>query len=344
MTAVLNNTPSSSPEKSGTLSSDESGLVGPIAEQPASAAGVEAGGTRPSYDRRGSGAAFLVSFIFHLVLLLALALCVYTAGRPSKGVLLTASVGETLATDFELSSDFSGAPEAASPDMIPEVEEPDVSVDIKISDLLNRLDSSGEATVEATLTSLTGKSIGEGLETRGKGASFFGAYAQGNRFVYVLDSSNSMKGDRWTYACNKLVDSIQGLTPQQEFFVVCFDANTSYLYGVQPQLARFLPADEDAAKRVRRWLRSKNNRLGPSTKPAEALRFAIGLGPDAIFLLSDGELKDQSRDMLKIINGSGQQYRRIPIHTVHLFSARGRATLEGIAQENLGTFTPVNGR
>ena len=74
--------------------------------------------------------------------------------------------------------------------------------------------------------------------------------------------------------------------------------------------------------------------------PAEALLFAIGMRPDAVFLLSDGELRDNSLLMLR-------EMRRFavapmpPIHSIHLFSPKGRATLELIAQESGGTFTHV---
>jgi hypothetical protein len=48
--------------------------------------------------------------------------------------------------------------------------------------------------------------------------------------------------------------------------------------------------------------------------------------------------------MLRMLNRLSSEQRQIPIHTIHLFSADGRRTLQQIAMENGGTFTPVFGR
>ncbi len=173
-----------------------------------------------------------------------------------------------------------------------------------------------------------------------RGAAFFGAYAEGKRFIFVLDSSRSMlQDDRWTYACNQLLDSLNGLQPEQEFYVICFDIQTTYLFNIPPTRAKFFKSDDSTLLRVKRWLRS--HELGRATMPGQALQNALTLEPDAIFLLSDGELQDNSVAMLRMINGFSTNYRQIPIHTVHLFSDEGRETLQLIARENSGTFTPV---
>ena len=73
------------------------------------------------------------------------------------------------------------------------------------------------------------------------------------------------------------------------------------------------------------------------------LRASRRINPDAIFMLSDGELQDNSLQMLRQINSIDSDLRQIPIHTVHLMSEFGRETLEIIAKENQGTFTPIEG-
>jgi hypothetical protein len=151
-----------------------------------------------------------------------------------------------------------------------------------------------------------------------------------------------MKGDRWTYACNQLIDSLNGLKPGQEFFVICFDMETSFLFNANPQRIKFSVIDTSVIPRVRNWLRSRT--LGRATMPAEALRYALELNPDAVFLLSDGELQDDSLLRLRVLNNRQGPSRQIPIHTIHLFSQEGRFTLQQIAVENGGSFTPVSGR
>jgi len=176
-------------------------------------------------------------------------------------------------------------------------------------------------------------------EVIGQGASFFGVYAPGSKFVYILDSSSSMEGERWQLAREKLLHSLRLLGPEREFFVICFDHQTTLLFDSSPSHAEFHHADSATIRKVERWLRSRV--LGSSTMPAEALRFAMNMKPDAIFLLSDGELRDHSLIMLRLFNAHRHDYRQIPIHAVHLISPAGKATLERIAEENGGTFTFV---
>ena len=69
------------------------------------------------------------------------------------------------------------------------------------------------------------------------------------------------------------------------------------------------------------------------------------LKPDAIFLLSDGEIRDNTLSELQIYNheidDQGKNRTLIPIHTVLLHSNVGFMTLKLIADENDGVFTPV---
>lgn len=298
-----------------------------------------------SEKRAGNTVAFLCSLVFHVTLLLLLASCMYVAGKPSEGLLLSADIGastETAVLDsmqsFELSPDVSSIDETTV-----EIEAPVLALNVELNKIIDEPKALGTSGISATLTSLTVGDVVQNLQAQSKerGASFFGAYAEGNRFVYVLDSSRSMTGDRWAYACNQLIDSLNGLKPGQEFFVICFDLQTTFLFNLLPQNVEFFESDRDTITKVKRWLRSRT--LGRATKPAQALGFALDFNPDAIFLLSDGELQDNSQMMLRMNNGVVSERRQIPVHTVHLFSMQGRNTLQQIARENGGTFTPIEG-
>ncbi len=295
-----------------------------------------------AFERRADHAiAFLTSFVVHITLFLILACWVFSAGKPSEGLLLSADIGESVETalddlqSFELSADVS-QPEVASFEV-----DTDLKIDVEVA--LPKLEP-GVSSATASMSSVSMEEVARSLkpEGRGRGASFFGAYADGNRFIYVLDSSRSMKGDRWTYACQQLLDSLNGLKPGQEFFVICFDMQTSFLFNTPPQRFQYFQADDETVERVKNWLRSRI--LGRATMPAEALMYALDLNPDAIFLLSDGELQDNSVGMLRMMNSAISERRQIPVHTVHLFSDQGRLTLEQIALENQGTFTPIEGQ
>ncbi|RMF42717.1 MAG: VWA domain-containing protein [Planctomycetota bacterium] len=276
-----------------------------------------------------------------MALLLILALCVYTAGRESQGILLTAHTDNSdSAALLDLTPQFELQPEAAPAEPLePEVDAGEIAIDVDIE-----LPDPGEGLndpIGSQLTSITAADVVATLKPSGnrRGASFFGTYAAGNRFVYVLDSSRSMLGDRWVYACNQLLDSLNGLEESQEFVVICFDMHTTFMFNKSPADVAFLHPTPPIVARIRRWLRSIE--LGRATMPAEAMQYALQLNPDAIFMLSDGELQDNTVNLLRMLNSPRSERRQIPIHTVHLFSLQGRRTLQLIAMENGGTFTPV---
>ena len=288
--------------------------------------------------RRGNGIAFLSSILVHTTLLLVLACWVFAAGKNTRGLLLTAQVNDPQQTSVQETESFELSYEPAQ-EYVYENSRPEFEVEMELENPFEVVKDGTEPA--SALTSISKENIIRDLQPSGKkrGASFFGAYAEGNRFIYVLDSSRSMQGERWQYACQQLLDSLGGLKKGQQFYVICFDAETTFLFNKPPQRARYFEADNDTIERVRNWLRSRT--LGSATMPATALQYALKFDPDAVFLLSDGELQDNSLFMLRMINNTTYSERRIPIHTVHLFSDLGRMTLKQIAKENGGTFTPV---
>lgn len=278
--------------------------------------------------------------VVHVALLLVLALWVQQTGLPMAGIELVASHGEANSSQLEDLSTFELAPQ---PELAQTTEAEAVQEDVELAYELDPLfgPPASDNGPNAALLNLSAGDAASTLRTGSSdgGASFFGSYAQGNRFVYVLDSSRSMRGDRWTYACNELVDSLNKLKPEQEFFIICFDLRTTYLFNKKPGLVEYESPTDVTIAQVRRWLRGRT--LGRATMPADALRAALEFAPDAIFLLSDGELQDGTLMMLRTLNPRNSAHRQVPIHTVHLFSPFGHNTLETIALENGGTFTHV---
>jgi von Willebrand factor type A domain len=308
---------------------------------------------RSSFEKRASNTvAFMTSFAMHVVVLLIVASVAFSIGKDSHGVMLDADIGNSDEVGFDqvdmVAIDAPMEPQEVTPQE--PLTAPSLS-DLEISSIVAMKPADSDGSLDATRAS-SSTAIGSGgsggddaanelsSTMKKRGAAFFGAYAEGKKFIFVLDSSRSMlQDDRWTYACNQLIDSLNGLQPEQEFYVICFDIQTSYLFNIPPSRVKFFKADDKTLPRVKRWLRS--HELGRATMPGEALQNALALEPDAIFLLSDGELQDNSVGMLRLINGFSSNYRQIPIHTVHLFSDEGRETLQLIARENSGTFTPV---
>ena len=220
----------------------------------------------------------------------------------------------------------------------------ELSLDFEVNTQLPARPSVMETSLVSAITSSTSGSVLPATSPQGThtGAEFFGAYAVGLRFVYVIDSSTSMTGQRWIYACNKLIESLTRLAPDQEFFIISFDLRPGYLFSRRPTEISFYRRSESIIAKVRSWL--GNRRWGRGTRPAQAMLDGLSMQPDAIFLLSDGELQDDTVIQLLKHNRATLDKPQIPIHTIHLFSAEGRNTLQTIAQTNSGTFTPVFGR
>ncbi|HAC91881.1 MAG TPA: hypothetical protein DCF63_14835 [Planctomycetaceae bacterium] len=294
---------------------------------------------RNSIDRT---VAFLVSLICHTLVLLCLACWVFVHGSLPNGPVSVSFIAESERT-------------MASVDLrIEPVEVPSEAVEAKTASTDQGFEfdfdpqfhgtALDSTSANASLTSLALKAVdasevlSDGQE-KGKGATFFGSYADGERFVYVLDSSKSMEGKRWLLARWKLLESLKGLSSDQEFFVICFDAQTTLMFNEVPQKAAFTRANLETQRRLTRWLNSRV--LGEATMPAEALAFALSMRPDAIFILSDGELMDNTVQMLRVINLDGPRGNKIPIHAVHMFSQAGRQTLQQLSRDNNGTFTFV---
>lgn len=172
------------------------------------------------------------------------------------------------------------------------------------------------------------------------GAEFFGIRAGGQRFVFVVDSSRSMRGRKWTQACQELLRSVERLGPRQSFYVIFFDAEIHPMFSRRKPEPDLLPATEENFQRMKRWLPSIH--FGPETWPAAAMRRSLSMSPDAIYLLSDGEFQDGTRPLLRSQNlvddGDGQRKPRVPVHTVGFHSMACQASLLPIARENGGRF------
>jgi hypothetical protein len=166
----------------------------------------------------------------------------------------------------------------------------------------------------------------------GLGAGFFGAKGAGKSFVYVVDCSGSMTGHRFERAKTELVKSINKLKPEQKFYVYFFNDRTFPLFDPKPA-SGMLAATNDNRARASRWIRTRQPES--TTNPTLALKQALEMKPEVIFLLTDGELDDPSevRQMIQKNNKSN-----VVIHTILFENDDGAGTLEAIAKENNGTY------
>ena len=157
--------------------------------------------------------------------------------------------------------------------------------------------------------------------------SFFGLRASGERFVFVLDNSTSMlDGNRRGEAHSELMRAIKALKWPQQYYVIAFDSDTLPL-----PFGPYVPSGADRARKVSQWL----SRLSPQdgTLPGNALRQAVGLKPDAVFLITDGQFDSPSPAMIRQWNTG-----RVPIHVIDLAPGKPVDLLEQIARESSGLY------
>jgi Mg-chelatase subunit ChlD len=132
---------------------------------------------------------------------------------------------------------------------------------------------------------------------------FFGLEAQGNKFVYVLDRSDSM-GDnheaKMKAAKDELLKSLQDLDERQQFYIIFYN-ETPRLFDPGISKGRLVFATDDNKRHAEQFIAGVHPDGG--TNHMAALTAALRLRPDVIFLLTDGEAKDDlSADELKRID------------------------------------------
>jgi hypothetical protein len=159
-------------------------------------------------------------------------------------------------------------------------------------------------------------------------ASFFGIREQGQFFVYVVDSSGSMIDEaRLMRATIELRRSILALQPPQQFEVIFYNHESNPMPGGPTPRT----ADLQSKNLLIAWLRLIEPDGG--TDPRAAMRQALGLKPDAVFLLSDGAFPNGTVEAITSSNT-----RKIPIHCIDLTGGLAGDHLRRIAVANGGRY------
>ncbi len=127
----------------------------------------------------------------------------------------------------------------------------------------------------------------------GKGVGMVGPFGDGRFFgqetgnakhiVYVVDASGSLL-DTLPFVMRELRSSITKLSDVQTFAVIFFNENKPILAGRAPGL---LPASSENKSRVLKWLEEGHVVPQGQASPIEAVKKALSLKPDLVFLLSD---------------------------------------------------------
>ncbi|MFN0198745.1 MAG: hypothetical protein ACKVT0_18515 [Planctomycetaceae bacterium] len=132
-----------------------------------------------------------------------------------------------------------------------------------------------------------GASSGSGEATDKPVVKFFGTGGTGKRFVYVIDSSSSMREfGAMSAAKAQLMASLAQLTAEQEFQIIFY--NTEYRsLTLRDEASRPVKATEVNRTLARQFIESIQPDGGTQHLPA--MELALSFKPDAIFFLTDAQ-------------------------------------------------------
>lgn len=174
-----------------------------------------------------------------------------------------------------------------------------------------------------------GRGTGEGDGNGNGGTSFFGKKLTVDSIAYVIDASGSMQGARFRRARQELVNALKEMRKEQRFYIVFYTDKTYPLYWPNA-VAEMQAATPINLQKTGFWLEKAQTSGG--TEPQEAMRIALALKPDVVFLLSDGDIPADTRAIVM------QENKRSIIHTITLGSNKGAVVMKQIASENKGEF------
>lgn len=166
------------------------------------------------------------------------------------------------------------------------------------------------------------------------GPEFFGLGGSSRgvrRIVYVVDRSGSML-DTFNFVQQELKRSISALRRSQKFHVIFFSTGAP----VENPPRRPVSAITAHKQEFFRFLQTVFP--GGGTEPGPALKRALDLEPDLVYLLSDGV--DFDPNLMKNLDAWNSK-RNVQIYTIAYLDRAGSEFLKLIAQEHGGDFKYV---
>jgi hypothetical protein len=188
---------------------------------------------------------------------------------------------------------------------------------------------------------------GSGQGTRGEPlgfASFFGARTQGDRIVFIVDNSSSMKDGRLEAALAELLRSVDALGRRQSFYVV-FVADQVYPMFYPDRAPELVLATPENKRRLADWLGKVQLAGGNNRELIKAMDLAAEMRPHAVYLLWDGDLRYSEavrRDVMTHL--TRPQPWEFSIHTLGMgtLSADSEQNLFAIAQAHRGAYKRID--
>lgn len=283
--------------------------------------------------------AWLISLLCHSVGVVVLsAVTVANLATESESIGLSAAKAEV--TEVEVLAEID---EEALEDDLPQ-SEAFAAEEMQAADVLGSLEVAVDPSMDFVMPtasmpeigSLVGASdavaaMGNGLS----GATFFGAKSEGDKFVFVVDNSNSMTRGRLETALTELMATVDEMNSKKYFYVIFFSDTAYEMFHPRPA-GGFVKATPRNKEKLRAWLYSVQMCL--KTKGEEAVAKALSLRPDVIYILGDGAFTDKTAQVL-----TKPHQRIVPINTLGMeVDGKGEKQLKAIAAANMGTYRLVS--
>jgi hypothetical protein len=304
---------------------------------------------RPQLRSLLASAPFWASLLVHVAIVAVLGVVVIRAAKKAEKLAIVSSPVEAenvlTETAMEMTAPSLDTSLSEPMQMEPMLSPSDLIADIPTAVLgdVGTMPSERTASSGKPSDSIAASLSSYALSKMAAGAEFFGVKATGNVFVYVVDSSPSMRRDgAFEAAKAEMIRSLSSMKPKQRFFISFFGKEVEPMVFDPKTIERFpIPAVPENIKKTLDWL----NRISIQKEgwpPNDALREAIRMQPDGIFLLFDGDTKVDVAKFLRqenrtedILSGSGP---KVPIHVIHFFSDEFEKPMRLVAQENGGTY------
>lgn len=176
-------------------------------------------------------------------------------------------------------------------------------------------------------------------------AVFFGARSKGDRFVFVIDNSSSMKGGKLEMARAELLRSVESLSAKQSFYVIFVSDKTYPMFYPLLELD-MIPATPANKKRLVDWLPNAILASGKNREMIKAMDMAAALRPHAVFLLWDGDMRYSDNVRLDVMTHltSPTNNWNFVVHTLGMgiTSADAEQNLTAIAAARGGLYRRID--
>lgn len=170
----------------------------------------------------------------------------------------------------------------------------------------------------------------------GRGEAIFGTGREANSFVFVVDCSGSMKGQRFYRATLELKRVIGNLKLGQKFYVVFYNHEVIPLFAPGRAAARpvLIPASRSNRRTAHQWI--DEQQAGGGTLPQKAMELALSLQPEVVYFLTDGRIPPETSQVIEAANK-----HNAVVNTVALESGASSDILKRIARANGGKYRYV---